>query len=113
MHTTDAIAFEAAAALDGYEARLGLLSEASARPSDLAQADAEIRNVCRWCAHLPELSVACVALLLSHYRLMGELSQRATRRVAAARLAHIQSHNACIALLRQQCRMLFLAPHLH
>jgi hypothetical protein len=113
MHSPDAIAFEAAAALDGYEARLGLLSRADVNPSDFGRADADIRKVCCWCVHLPQPSVCCVALLLSHYHLMSELSQELTGRLAPARLARIQSHNAYIAQLRHQCRSLFLAPHLH
>ena len=76
MLCTDACAFEAAAALDGYEARLAFLSRARAHPAELARADAEIRKVCTACAALPQLSVASVALLLSHYRLLAELARR-------------------------------------
>lgn len=112
MHAPDAIAFEAATALDAYEARLEVLFRSDAQPWMIAQTDAEIRQIWCWCLHLPQLSMACVALLLSHYRLMGELGSQATKRGTAARLAHIQSHTACIAFLRQQCGMLLFPARL-
>jgi hypothetical protein len=111
-HCTDAIAFEAAAALDDYEAELALVAGGGANASELARTDAAVRRTCGWCMRLPQLSVDAVALLLSHYRVLSELSRpRAPARPAAA-LVPLQAHQACIQRLRRHCRQLLLAPHL-
>jgi hypothetical protein len=109
-HCTDAIALEAAAALENYEAELAVVARGGANASRLARADAAVRRTCSWCMRLPQLSVDAVALLLSHYRVLSELSRpRAPARRAAA-LLPLQAHQACIQRLRRHCRELALAP---
>lgn len=112
-HCTDAIAFEAAAALDAYEAELALLARRGAHASELACADAAVRRACSWCMRLPQLSVASLALLLSHYGILSELSRRGPAGGAAAPLVQMQAHQACIRRLRRQCRELFVSARLH
>ena len=115
MHSSpfaDAIAFEAAAALDAYEERLLRLQQVKAEPALLADGAAELHRACSCCIYLPQLSVACVALLLSHYRLMGRLSGGGAALALADAATALQAHQHCIAALRRSCRELFLAPGL-
>jgi hypothetical protein len=109
----DAIAFEAAAALDAYEERVLRLRQARAEPALLAHAGSDLHRVCGCCIHLPQLSVGCVTLLLSHYRLMRRLAGGNGALPAADRSQALEAHQRCIAALRRSCRELLLAPRLH
>jgi hypothetical protein len=121
MHTTkalviptaDALAFEAAAALDAYEEQLASLRRTGPDPECIAALQRELHRVCSRSPRLPQLQSACVALLLAHHRLLAELadgnSQAGSERASTVRRIHEES----LQLLRRECRMLFLAAHLH
>ena len=111
MQTTDAMAFEAAAALDAYEEQLMDLRSWLA-DRRIACVQLELRRVCGHCMGLPQLSGATMALLLAHHRLLAELASRNVPQSDAppAALADVQD---CVIALRRQCRELFVAPRLH
>ena len=108
-----AIAFEAAAALDAYEEGLLRLRQSRAEPALLAHAGTDLHRVCGCCIHLPQLSVGCVTLLLSHYRLMRRLAGGSGALAEAEGRTALEAHQRCIAALRRSCRELLLAPRLH
>ncbi|QJW85380.1 hypothetical protein HK414_24450 [Ramlibacter terrae] len=61
---------------------------------------------------MPQLSVASVALLLAHHRLLADLafSEAQPPRVPECNTREVEQ---CLADLRRACRELFLSPHLH
>jgi hypothetical protein len=110
MHA-DAAAFRAAAALDAYEEQFASLHAPAADWQVVVHTSQLVHRACRCCAEVPRLRVASVNLLLSHHRLMATLLQHpaaARGSVGAAARAHL----ATLAELRQQCRDLFVSPHL-
>lgn len=109
----NAMAFEAAAALEAYEDQLAATRRLGAHPARIAVLQRELRRVCGCCLRLPQLSVGSVALLLAHHRLLAELA-RPDREPAAAPVAALRRDvEQCVATLQRACRELFLAPHLH
>ncbi|MBC5785444.1 hypothetical protein H8N03_21025 [Ramlibacter sp. USB13] len=110
VRTPDTIAFEAAAALDAYEARMARMARGVATPADLALAAGDLHRLCARCMHLPRVSASCIGLLLSHYRLLASLAGADDACLAPSLR---RAHQACIERLRQECREFFLAPHLH
>ena len=107
--STGAMAFEATAALDRYEEQLAALRRQGAAAETVVRAQAELHRICDVCLHLPRLSSAALDLLLSHHRLLAELA----RGQGAPARASQDSVDRCIALLRRECRGLFVAAHLH
>lgn len=112
MQCTEAVAFEAAAALDAYEDQL-LALRLGPHPQGVARIQRELRRACSCCLRLPQLSGASVALLLAHHRLLADLTRRGEDRAGAAGAAGLRDVEQCLATLQRACRELFLAPHLH
>lgn len=111
MQCTDAIAFEAAAALDSYGEQLAGLRGEMAAPARIASMQQELRRVCGCCARVPELSGPSIALLLAHHRLLADLA-RHPEPDAQEDAASMGAVDQCLALLQRRCRELLLAPHL-
>lgn len=113
MQCTEAVAFEAAAALEAYEDQLLAMRRSGVHPQGVARVQGELRRVCGCCLRLPQLAGASVALLLAHHRLLAELARRGADGAAAPAAARLQEVEQCLATLHRACRELFLAPHLH
>lgn len=113
MQCTAVVAFEAAAALDAYEDQLSAMRRPGARAARIPMLQAELRRVCYCCLGLPQLSVASVALLLAHHRLVADMTQPERDPAAAPAAASLRDVEQCLATLQRACRDLFLAPHLH
>ena len=111
MRCTDALAFEAAAALDAYEEHLLTLRRHGAQPWRIALFHRQLRRVCSCCLGLPQVSGASVALLLAHHRWLAELC--AEGRLADAAAPSLVAVEQCLGSLQRACRELFVAPHLH
>lgn len=112
MQCTDAIAFEAAAALDAYEARLLTLRCAGTDPHAIASLQADLKRVCGCCLRLPQLSGASVALLLAHHRLLAELTRPVVDGDKGGLTPGFRAVEQCVGLLQRGFRRLFLSPHL-
>jgi hypothetical protein len=112
MQPTDAIAFEAAAALDAYEEQLLTVRRIGAHPHQLASTQMELRRVCNCCLRLPQLSGPGLALLLAHHRLLAEWASGHKEGVVDAASPSLATVEQCLASLQRRCRELFLAPHL-
>ncbi len=113
MQGTEAIAFEAAAALEDYEAHLLAMHRPGARPRSVATFQKELSRVRSCCLRLPQLSGASVALLLAHHKLLAELARGDGDKALALRAVELQRVEQCVVALQRACRELFLARHLH
>lgn len=113
MQCTEAVAFEAAAALETYEDRLLAVRELGADPQHVALVQRDLRRVCSCCMRLPGLSGPSLALLLAHHRLLAALARCGEDGAQAAETAGLREVQDCVATLHRACRGLFLAPHLH
>lgn len=113
MQCTEAIAFEAAAALENYEAHLLSIHRLGGRPRNVATFQKELSRVRSCCLRLPQLSGASVALLLAHHKLLAELARGDGDKSLALRAAELQKVEKCVVTLQRACRELFLARHLH
>lgn len=113
MQCTEAVAFEAAAALEAYEDQLLALRAPGVDPRRIAAVQRELRRVCSCCLRLPQLSGASIALLLAHHRLLAELARAGEHRARHAPAAGLREVEQCVAALQRACRELFLAPHRH
>ena len=114
MQGTDAIAFRAAAALDGYEEQLLALCGNGADPARIAAMQLELRRLCTCCLVLPQLSGPALTLLLAHHSLLTELSRAdadADARDAAP--GSLPAVEQSLRMLRSRCRELLVAPNLH
>jgi hypothetical protein len=112
MHCTDAIAFEAAAALDAYEEQLLTVRRTGPDPHRFVRLQVALRRVCNCCLHWPQLSAPSIALLLAHHGLLAELARMGEGRAADASPASMEAVEQCVAMLQRRCRELLLAPHL-
>lgn len=113
MQCTEAVAFEAAAALETYEDRLLAMRELGADPQRIALVQRELRRVCSWCMRLPRLSGPSLALLLAHHRLLAALARSGEDAAQASETAGLREVQESVATLHRACRELFLAAHLH
>lgn len=113
MQCTEAVAFEAAAALEAYEHQLLAMRRPGAQPRRIATIQRELRRVCGCCLRLPQLSGASLALLLAHHRLLAELARSDADQAVRPAAAALQEVEQCVVILQRACRELFLAPHLH
>ncbi|HEY0823493.1 MAG TPA: hypothetical protein VGD76_06870 [Ramlibacter sp.] len=109
---TDAIAFEAAAALDAYEEQLTQLRRHGADPGRIGAMQAALRRAGSLCLRLPHLSGASLALLLSHHRLLADLARAGDDARLAATAPSLEPVEECVRDLQRLCRELFLASHL-
>jgi hypothetical protein len=107
----DAIAFETAAALEVYEEQLILLQRRVEEPGQIAALESAVCRACRCALRLPQLAGASVALLLAHHRLLAELARGPRAEEACS--STVRSVEACVHVLLRECRLLFLARHLH
>jgi hypothetical protein len=113
MQCTDALAFRAAAALDGYEEKLFALDVDRADTQAIAAMQLELRRLCTCCLGLPQLSGAALALLLAHHRLLADLSHQGSGRPADVAARSLRAVQEALEQLRSRCRELLVAPHLH
>lgn len=113
MQCTDALAFEAAAALEAYEEQLLAMRGPGAAPRGAALIQRELTRVCGCCLRLPQLAGASVGLMIAHHRLLADLASRGEDGRTAPGAARLQEVEQCLAILQRSCRELFLAPHLH
>jgi hypothetical protein len=112
MQCTEAVAFEAAAALDAYEDQLFAMRRLGANQLRIATIQKEMKRVCSCCHRLPQLSGASIALLLAHHRLLAKLASTGEDN-AGLPAAGSQEVEQCVLTLQRACRELFLAPRLH
>jgi hypothetical protein len=75
MQCSDALAFEAAAALEAYEERLLALRGVGTHLRNVAEVQRELGRVCNCCLRLPQLAGASVDLLLAHHKLLADLAR--------------------------------------
>lgn len=112
MQCTDAMAFEAAAALDAYDEQLLELRRTGPQPGRVHLLQQQLARVCSCCMPLPQLLAPSIALLLAHRRYVAEMAGlgQGCRRGAAS--PGLEAVTQCIGLLQRRCRELFLAAHL-
>ena len=108
----DAVAFEAAAALDAYGMQLASVRRDGMHAHRLASLQAALARVCSCCLGLPSLSAPAIALLLAHHRVLAELGQSEAAMHAPASQPGLHAIEQCVAHLQLLCRKLFLAAHL-
>lgn len=109
---TDAIAFEAAAALETYEEQLAALRCARTGPGGIASMQTALRRICGVCLCLPQLSTATLAVLLAHHRLLADLARAGMSPAAGWCSASFDAVEQSVRVLQRKCRELFLAPQL-
>lgn len=108
----DAVAFQAAAALESYEEHLLCACEDGCRLLELTVAESDLQHLRSTCTRLPQLRAPLLELLLSHSRLLAQGAAPDCAHVRTALEAGLQQHRECISSLRRHCRELFVAPHL-
>lgn len=113
MQCTEAVAFEAAAALEAYEDQLLAMRELGVHPRRVAMIQRELGRVSSCSLRLPQLSGPSLALLLAHHRLLAALARSGEGGTGACEPAGLQEVEQCVVTLHRACRELFLAPHLH
>src|SRR5690606_33173792 len=99
MQSSEAVAFEAAAALEAYEDQLLALRRLGAHPQRIAIAQRELRRACGSCLRLPQLAGASVALLLAHHRLLAELARQGEHLAAAPAAVRLEEVERCVSTL--------------
>lgn len=113
MPSADALAFQAAAALDAYKEQLASLRRWGPDPDGIAALQRELRRVCSRFSRLPQLQSARVALLLVHLRLLAELARGSPQAGRDGESTAGRVHEESLQMLRRECRALLLAAHLH
>jgi hypothetical protein len=102
----DAIAFQLAVALDGYERDVERMVETWLDMDLYGQVSGEIDEIRLFAAGLPQLSVPWVELLIAHAELVHSLWRLRFREQEIDRSmfdAVRTRHTACIASLRARC----------
>ena len=113
MECTDALGFQAAAALEAYEELLPGVCRPDADPGRTGLLQLALRRVCTCCLGSAQLSGAALGLLLAHHALLSELTRSGGDLSDAAAAQALRRVEECVHVLKRACRELFLAPHLH
>lgn len=107
----DAVAFQAAVALESYEEHLLCACEDGCRLLEMAEAESDLQQLRSTCTRLPQLRAPLLELLISHSRLLAQ-GAAPEAGLPAGIPGGLQQHRECISSLRRRCRELFVAPHL-
>lgn len=107
--TREVLAFQVRATLDAYEMAVRHLADAPQDVARLRTVNGDLDMIRGHCAAVPQLSVALVALLLSHTRLMRACAEHAeggNDAPAAETQERLREHLETIAALARRCRAL-------